>query len=144
MLVQFFESSGDVLSLTLPEGSTLSEQETIEISRTDLLIALELQLGILDQVKRGDINSLDPPVDFFLENNQLPGLKCTDKLDDRKAIDKDATEKSQLDNAQIDAVEKALSLLDGEFLLIIGPPGTARRKSLKKLQLNLKIEVKKS
>lgn len=132
-----FEASSNILSLTVPEGTSFFENEPILLLKTDLLIALELQLGLLDKIKREEIDPQSPPVKFFLDNAPLLDLKQNCSITDLKAISIAGAEEIQLDDAQVEAVEKVLSLQDGEFVLIIGPPGTGKTKVIKKIAVEL-------
>jgi predicted DNA helicase len=130
------DNAKDFLSVTIEGEHRLAEGSDVEVAEVESVISFDLQLDLLEKIKRGNISGDNTPISFFLDCAPLADLPNENdrvKLEDRNAVD----EPVPLDDSQVEAVECALSLRNGEFLLIIGPPGTGKTKVIKKIAVEL-------
>jgi len=115
--------------------SRLEDREEIEIIEAESLIGINLQLDLISNIENAKKNGiqLHPAIRFFMEKIETMPLK-----EEVKIIDiRDISGKIQLDDSQIKAVNYALSLNDGEILLIIGPPGCGKTNVISKIAYEL-------
>ena len=126
--------------LTAAKSSNLiREEDKIIIFDYEPLISYDLQLDLIGQVKGGieeeeaviKISNLEA-INLILGNAEQPELRRYKVRDIR-----DVKEKFELDKSQIEAVEAALALEDGELLLIVGPPGTGKTRVIAKIAYEL-------
>ncbi len=90
----------------------------VQILDYEPLIALDLQIDFIERINKRDLNELEEIcVNVFIEKNYKELRKIK--------IEKNSSG-IKLDSSQIDAIEHALALEDGEILLITGPPGTGK------------------
>lgn len=116
-------------SLYLKLKGQLKPNDEVEISDEEPTLPYDLQLNLIDDIEGGKISRYEAPIKFFTEEKPFHEISREVKLQDVKSVDG----KFYLNDSQIEAVEKALSLKDSEFLLIIGPPGTGKTVVIKKI-----------
>ena len=129
---QVSDINQNFLWVTLKDENELAEGSKIDVLEIESVVSYDLQLDLLQDIKNGKIPRDTAPVNFFLSSKiltNLPDKNQRELLKDRNAIDDNVA----LDDSQVASVENALSLKDGEFLLIIGPPGTGKTKVIKKI-----------
>jgi superfamily I DNA and/or RNA helicase len=124
----------DLLSVTMPQSGALHVGEEVGLVKNETIVATDLQLDLLKKIESGEIQKEQKPVSFFLGDVALPELSNQVSIQDKKAVNEDTL----LDSSQVEAVEKALSLKDGELMLIMGPPGTGKTRVIKKIVCELK------
>ncbi|PUA33639.1 MAG: hypothetical protein B7O98_04295 [Zestosphaera tikiterensis] len=110
------------------EGLKPEVGSRIRVFDAEALQSIDLQMRLIDLIESGQLRS--PAVDlFFDESYRQPDLEVRFELKDVKAVG----EEIALDEYQVRAVEAALSLSDGEVLLVIGPPGTGKTRVVRKI-----------
>ena len=107
--------------------------DDLQIFEVESIIAYDLQLDLLGRIRSGEIPGDKVPVSLFLEKRPVGELTKRVELGDRK----DIVDGYDLDESQVRVVEQALSLGDGEFLLVIGPPGTGKTRIIRKIAYEL-------
>ena len=120
-------------TLTVFTDMELRDGDSLRLVNYEPLIALDLQLELIDRIERGELN--DPErsaVNVVLQQVRVGEFRRA-KLRDRY----DTKGRFKLDNYQIDAVEAALGLEEGELLLIHGPPGTGKTVVIAKIAREL-------
>jgi len=92
-----------------------------------------LKLSLIKKIKDGELNDFERrAVEHVFGAGGLKNLrrvKAPDSLD--------VKERYPLDDSQLEAVEYALGLDEGESLLIIGPPGTGKTRVIAKIAYEL-------
>lgn len=116
--------SGIVTIQTL-DWVVLSEGQEVKLCKAPNLLAYELQLQLIDELKRSESQGaeIDPKtlmlLDIFFGKKEFGNLNFVKE-------DSLCLEKVKLDESQQRIVEAALGLGEGELLLIVGPPGTGK------------------
>ncbi|OYT32707.1 hypothetical protein B6U96_18985 [Archaeoglobales archaeon ex4484_92] len=125
------DSSQDIL--TVFADLDLKEGWDLKITNYEPLIAFDLQIGLIERIEKGELQSFEErAVDLFFGDVKVGKTKRVE-LEDKRNV----KAKYLLDESQIEAVEAALALEDGEFLLIRGPPGTGKTVVIAKIAYEL-------
>ncbi|MHC1579852.1 MAG: AAA domain-containing protein [Candidatus Alkanophagales archaeon] len=119
------------------EATHLQAGDAIRIFESESLISYDLQLEALQKVWTGGSGVEGRLYDLMFGDLELPELRRTVTLKDRRVLRNGAFADSFLDDSQVRAVESILSLEDGEFVLIIGPPGTGKTQVIAKAAYEL-------
>ncbi len=110
----------------------------IKVFDAEALQSIDLQIKLIDLIESGQLRS--PAVDlFFNEKYSQSNLEVKVRLEDVKAVGEEIV----LDEYQVKAVEAALSLSNGEVLLVIGPPGTGKTRVVRKISYMLSKQGEK-
>ncbi len=123
-------------SLTISSENTvgLAQGDELELLELEPLISYDLQLGLIDRIKKGEISpDREPVLSFVRDKHDIARITKRTHLTNRRSVDGEF----DLDDSQVEAVEFSLSLNDGEFLLIVGPPGTGKTEVIKKIASEL-------
>ena len=108
------DSSRDIL--TVFAGLNLKEGWNLEIVNYEPLIAFDLQIELISRIEEGKLQDFEKKaVDLFFEDVKVGETKRVELKNKRNVKDE-----YLLDEYQTEAVEAALALEDGEFLLIRG------------------------
>ncbi|MGF3521587.1 MAG: AAA domain-containing protein, partial [Candidatus Bathyarchaeia archaeon] len=133
---QISDATHNFLWVSFKENHNLSENDEIKIIKIESAASYDLQLDLLENIKKGKIPHTKPPVEFFVSTKKLDALP-DDAYRNKLSDCKDVADDKNLDDYQTKAVENAISLKEGEFLLIIGPPGTGKTKVIRKIAYEL-------
>lgn len=124
---------GRILTVGLYMPLNFKEDQILELCENEVLVGYELQLDLLKKIKNGELRDFEQnAVAHVFEKYELQGLckiKPSNVLDVRDGF--------SLDDSQLEAVEYALGLKDGESLIIIGPPGTGKTRVIAKIAYEL-------
>ena len=125
------DSSQDIL--TVFADLDLKEGWDLRITNYEPLIAFDLQIGLIERIEKGELQGFEErAVDVFFGNVKAGKIKRVELKDKRNV-----KAEYSLDKSQIESVEAALALEDGEFLLIRGPPGTGKTVVIAKIAYEL-------
>ena len=119
------------------EATHFQVGDELRIFESESLISYDLQLEALQKVWTGGSGVEERLYDLMFGDLELPELKRTVTLKDKRLLKNGAFVDSFLDDSQVRAVESILSLEDGEFVLIIGPPGTGKTQVIAKAAYEL-------
>jgi len=126
-------AGGRFITVALHEPLPLHEGQRLEVCESEVLVGYDLQLDLIGRMRRGELDEFEQrTITHVFEASGLRGLnkvKPSDPLD--------VKEKYPLDDSQLEAVESALGLREGESLLIIGPPGTGKTRVIAKIAYEL-------
>jgi len=125
------DSSQDIL--TVFADLDLKEGWDLRITNYEPLIAFDLQIGLIERIENKELHSFEEgAVDLFFGDVKVGKIKRVELKDKRNV-----KAEYSLDESQIESVEAALALEDGEFLLIRGPPGTGKTVVIAKIAYEL-------
>jgi predicted DNA helicase len=126
-------SGGKFITIALRKPIDLREGDVLEICECEVLVGYDLQLELIKKIKSNELSEFEKKaVEHVLGTYSLMGLRRIKPIDVL-----DVREKYRLDESQLEAVEYALGLRDGEYLLIIGPPGTGKTRVIAKIAYEL-------
>jgi predicted DNA helicase len=126
-------SGGKFITIALRKPIDLREGDVLEICECEVLVGYDLQLELIKKIKHNELSEFEKKaVEHVLGTYSLGGLRRIKPIDVL-----DVREKYRLDESQLEAVEYALGLRDGEYLLIIGPPGTGKTRVIAKIAYEL-------
>jgi predicted DNA helicase len=126
-------SGGKFITIALRKPIDLREGDVLEICECEVLVGYDLQLELIKKIKSNELSEFEKKaVEHVLGTYSLMGLRRIKPIDVL-----DVREKYRLDESQLEAVEYALGLRDGESLLIIGPPGTGKTRVIAKIAYEL-------
>jgi superfamily I DNA and/or RNA helicase len=111
----------------------LKEEESLEICESEVLIGYDLQLNLIEKIKKNELNEFEEKaIKHLFEISDLKNLRKAKPSDNL-----DVKEKFVLDDSQLEAIEYALGLEENESLIIIGPPGTGKTRVIAKIAYEL-------
>ena len=126
-------SAGKFLTIALRKPLDLKVGDILEICESEVLVGYDLQLELIKKIKNGELCDLEKrAVEHVFGTyslGELRRVKPTDTLDVKEGY--------PLDEFQLEAIEYALGLREGESLLIIGPPGTGKTRVIAKIAYEL-------
>jgi len=126
-------TGGKFITIALRKPIDLREGEVLEICECEVLVGYDLQLELIKKIKQNELSEFEKKaVEHVLGTYSLGGLRRVKPIDVL-----DVREKYRLDESQLEAVEYALGLRDGESLLVIGPPGTGKTRVIAKIAYEL-------
>ena len=124
---------GQIITVALFKPLDLGEGQSLEICESEVLVGYDLQLELIRKIRDGELDEFEQKaVSHVFEVGSLKGLqrvKPSNVFDVKGGY--------PLDEFQLEAVEYALGLGDGESLLIIGPPGTGKTRVIAKIAYEL-------
>jgi predicted DNA helicase len=124
---------GRFVTVALRKPLDLREGQSLKICESEVLVGYDLQLELIKKIKDGELNDFERrAVEHVFGAGGLKNLRRVKALDSL-----DVKERYPLDDSQLEAVEYALGLDEGESLLIIGPPGTGKTRVIAKIAYEL-------
>jgi predicted DNA helicase len=126
-------SGGRFITIALYKPLDLKEEESLEICESEVLIGYDLQLNLIEKIKKNELNEFEEKaIKHLFEISNLKNLRKAKPSDNL-----DVKEKFVLDDSQLEAIEYALGLEENESLIIIGPPGTGKTRVIAKIAYEL-------
>ncbi|MHA1595711.1 MAG: DEAD/DEAH box helicase [Candidatus Baldrarchaeia archaeon] len=135
------DASENLITVHSPTRLPIPEGEVINICDYEMLLGYDLQKNLIRQIMGLEEEDEKHQVRILNERaielmlgplHQLPPLKF-EKLEDKMDVRREFT----LDSSQIRAVEAALALEENQILLIVGPPGSGKTKTIAKIAYEL-------
>ena len=124
---------GRILTVEPYKMPKLKERQKLELCECEVLVGYDLQLDLVRRIKKGELDEFEKNAITCIfekhDSRSLRRIKPSNTLDVR--------DKFSLNDSQLEAVEYALGLGDGEPLLIIGPPGTGKTRVIAKIAYEL-------
>lgn len=125
------DSSQDIL--TVFTDLDLKEGWDLRITNYEPLIAFDLQIALIEKIENNELQDFERrAVNLFFRNVKVSEIERVE-LKDKYNVKNEYL----LDESQIEAVEAALALEDGDFMLIKGPPGTGKTVVIAKIAYEL-------
>ncbi|ADC64644.1 type III restriction protein res subunit [Ferroglobus placidus DSM 10642] len=121
------DSSRDIL--TVFTSLELAEGWDLRITNYEPLIAFDLQIDLIERIESGELEG-EGAVSLFFDDLKAGEIR-------RAELGNKYVKGYELDESQVEAVEAALALEDGELLLIRGPPGTGKTVVIAKIAYEL-------
>lgn len=119
------------------EASGFHVGDELQIFESESLISYDLQLEALQRVWTGRTEIEGRLYELMFGDLRLSELKRATTLKDKRIFKSGELTDAVLDASQVKAVESVLSLAEGEFILIIGPPGTGKTQVIAKAAYEL-------
>jgi len=120
----------------------LSEGESIYVARAEMSVGYDLQLELIERLLSG-LGDSSPLVNAYLEVTRGDGVtlgrgaRGDSRLDLSQAggvLGREAVPAALgLDSPQGEVYSRALSLREGELLVVVGPPGTGKTRVISKI-----------
>jgi len=126
---------GRILTVEPYKMRELEEGQSLELCEGEVLVGYDLQLELIRKIKEGEMGEFEKnAVSHVFENHDFQSLRRVKPSDVF-----DVRDRFPLNGSQLEAVECALGLQDGELLLIIGPPGTGKTRVIAKIAYELSM-----
>lgn len=125
---------GRLITVKVTSECELKEDDEVILCETEQLISYEMQLKLLEELKKGNsISQATEALSYFLGEREVSSINIDKTLYNLK----DVSNKFLLDDSQTAVVEAIMHLKDGELLLVVGPPGTGKTRVIAKAALEL-------